>query len=99
MPSWTDRVLYATYTDFPDVDSESNITNILYTSVPSYTTSDHVCCFASSLSLRFKDNLVETYRMHASSPCPDKCTFADVQTADGATAKYLYPNSGSMREY
>lgn len=42
-PSWTDRVLYATHTD--SHDTPSNITNILYTSIPSYTTSDHVCSF------------------------------------------------------
>ncbi|KAF8965191.1 inositol polyphosphate phosphatase [Flammula alnicola] len=40
-PSWTDRVLYATYTDSPDFPEKSNITNLLYTSIPSYTTSDH----------------------------------------------------------
>ncbi|KAF9013963.1 inositol polyphosphate phosphatase [Cyathus striatus] len=40
-PSWTDRVLYATYSDTPDVPDASNITNLLYTSIPSYTTSDH----------------------------------------------------------
>ncbi|PPQ66448.1 hypothetical protein CVT26_011206 [Gymnopilus dilepis] len=40
MPSWTDRILYATYTDIPDTP-KSNITNLLYTSIPSYTTSDH----------------------------------------------------------
>jgi hypothetical protein len=41
-PSWTDRILYATYTDSPDAPEESNIVNLLYTSVPGYTTSDHV---------------------------------------------------------
>ncbi|THU82266.1 DNase I-like protein [Dendrothele bispora CBS 962.96] len=41
MPSWTDRVLYATHTDSADTPDISNITNILYTSIPSYTTSDH----------------------------------------------------------
>ncbi|KAG5724000.1 Synaptojanin-2 [Termitomyces sp. T112] len=41
IPSWTDRVLYATHTDSPDIYGQSNITNMLYTSVPSYTTSDH----------------------------------------------------------
>jgi len=41
-PSWTDRVLYATHTDCPDTLDKSNITNLLYTSIPSYTTSDHV---------------------------------------------------------
>ncbi|PPQ81227.1 hypothetical protein CVT25_015751 [Psilocybe cyanescens] len=40
-PSWTDRILYATYTDSPDTPSQSAITNLLYTSIPSYTTSDH----------------------------------------------------------
>ncbi|KAF8911067.1 inositol polyphosphate phosphatase [Gymnopilus junonius] len=41
MPSWTDRILYATYTDSPDTPDQSSITNLLYTSIPSYTTSDH----------------------------------------------------------
>lgn len=41
-PSWTDRVLYTTYTDTPEDPSHSNITNLLYISIPSYTTSDHV---------------------------------------------------------
>ncbi|KAF9566329.1 inositol polyphosphate phosphatase [Agrocybe pediades] len=40
VPAWTDRVLYATYTDSPDVE-QSTIKNVLYTSVPGYTTSDH----------------------------------------------------------
>ncbi|KAK0197019.1 Endonuclease/exonuclease/phosphatase [Armillaria mellea] len=41
VPAWTDRVLYATYSDSPDTPDKSNITNLLYTSVPGYTTSDH----------------------------------------------------------
>ncbi|CAA7271570.1 unnamed protein product [Cyclocybe aegerita] len=41
MPSWTDRVLYTTYTDSVDTPDKSDITNVLYTSIPSYTTSDH----------------------------------------------------------
>lgn len=40
-PSWTDRIMYATHTDSPDTPEKSNITNILYTSIPSYVTSDH----------------------------------------------------------
>ncbi|TFK55077.1 DNase I-like protein [Heliocybe sulcata] len=40
-PSWTDRVMYSTHSDSPDTPTESNITNLLYTSIPSYTTSDH----------------------------------------------------------
>ena len=41
-PSWTDRVLYATHSDDPQTPEKSNITNLLYTSVLGYTTSDHV---------------------------------------------------------
>ncbi|KAK0503350.1 Endonuclease/exonuclease/phosphatase [Armillaria luteobubalina] len=41
VPAWTDRVLYATYSDSPDTPDKSSITNLLYTSVPGYTTSDH----------------------------------------------------------
>ncbi|KAI4527888.1 DNase I-like protein [Schizophyllum commune Loenen D] len=40
VPAWTDRVLYATHSDDPEAP-ESTITNVLYTSIPSYTTSDH----------------------------------------------------------
>lgn len=43
VPSWTDRVLYATHSDSSDTPDKTNITNLLYTSIPSYTTSDHVC--------------------------------------------------------
>ena len=41
-PSWTDRILYATYSDSPEITDGSGITSLLYTSIPSYTTSDHV---------------------------------------------------------
>ena len=41
-PSWTDRIMYTTYTDSPTAPDKSNIVNILYTSIPSYVTSDHV---------------------------------------------------------
>ncbi|KAI0093845.1 skeletal muscle/kidney enriched inositol 5-phosphatase [Irpex rosettiformis] len=40
-PAWTDRIMYTTYSDSPDTPQRSNITNALYTSIPSYTTSDH----------------------------------------------------------
>ncbi|VDB82923.1 unnamed protein product [Peniophora sp. CBMAI 1063] len=40
-PSWTDRVLYTTYHDDPARPEESAIQNLLYTSIPGYTTSDH----------------------------------------------------------
>ncbi|KAK0210841.1 Endonuclease/exonuclease/phosphatase [Desarmillaria ectypa] len=41
VPAWTDRILYTTYADWPDTPDNSSITNLLYTSVPGYTTSDH----------------------------------------------------------
>ncbi|KZT09661.1 skeletal muscle/kidney enriched inositol 5-phosphatase [Laetiporus sulphureus 93-53] len=41
LPAWTDRIMYATYTDSSDNSEESHISNLLYTTVPSYTTSDH----------------------------------------------------------
>lgn len=42
IPAWTDRVLYTTYHDTPENGAEtSKITPLVYTSVPSYTTSDH----------------------------------------------------------
>jgi hypothetical protein len=34
--------MYTTYTDDPTQPEKSNITNLLYTSIPSYTCSDHV---------------------------------------------------------
>ncbi|TDL24840.1 inositol polyphosphate phosphatase [Rickenella mellea] len=40
-PSWTDRILYTTYSDSSDSPDKSAIRNVLYTSIPSYTTSDH----------------------------------------------------------
>lgn len=40
-PSWTDRIMYATYSDSPETPTASNILNALYTSIPSYTASDH----------------------------------------------------------
>ncbi|KAK0459817.1 Endonuclease/exonuclease/phosphatase [Desarmillaria tabescens] len=41
VPAWTDRIMYTTYTDSPDTPDNSSITNLLYTSVPGYTASDH----------------------------------------------------------
>ncbi|TCD62169.1 hypothetical protein EIP91_007252 [Steccherinum ochraceum] len=40
-PAWTDRIMYTSYSDSPDSPQTSSITNALYTSIPSYTTSDH----------------------------------------------------------
>lgn len=42
-PAWTDRIMYTTHSDSSDTSEDSAITNILYTTIPSYTTSDHVC--------------------------------------------------------
>ncbi|KAI0647307.1 Endonuclease/exonuclease/phosphatase [Trametes meyenii] len=41
MPAWTDRIMYATHADSPDAPDIHSITNVLYTAIPSYTTSDH----------------------------------------------------------
>ncbi|KAG9074818.1 hypothetical protein FS749_013583 [Ceratobasidium sp. UAMH 11750] len=40
-PAWTDRILFTTYLDSPSTPDVSYITPLLYTSVQSYTTSDH----------------------------------------------------------
>lgn len=41
IPSWTDRILFTTAGDHPSDLSKSLITPLVYTPVPSYTTSDH----------------------------------------------------------
>lgn len=41
LPAWTDRIMYASHTDSLEHPFDSTITNCLYTSIPSYTTSDH----------------------------------------------------------
>ncbi|KAG9035280.1 hypothetical protein FRB95_011575 [Tulasnella sp. JGI-2019a] len=40
-PAWTDRIMFATYTDTPDKPATSSIKPLLYTSAPSYVSSDH----------------------------------------------------------
>ncbi|KAG8738727.1 hypothetical protein FRC10_006562 [Ceratobasidium sp. 414] len=40
-PAWTDRILFTTYLDSPSTPDVSYITPLLYTSIQSYTTSDH----------------------------------------------------------
>ncbi|PAV23876.1 inositol polyphosphate phosphatase [Pyrrhoderma noxium] len=40
-PAWTDRIMFASYLDPTDNLEKSSINPILYTSIPSYTTSDH----------------------------------------------------------
>jgi hypothetical protein len=69
-PSWTDRILYSTYTDSPDKPDESNITNLLYTSIPSYTTSDHVRIPSPRKRLLLTDFLLETNCMSPSASLP-----------------------------
>ena len=49
LPAWTDRIMYISHPDSPDTPQESAITNVLYTSIPSYTTSDHVRVNLSNL--------------------------------------------------
>lgn len=46
--------MYTTHSDSPDTAEDSAITNVLYTTIPSYTTSDHVCA-SPYLSLHEND--------------------------------------------
>lgn len=48
--------MYATYSDKPDEPEKSHIQNILYTSIPSYTTSDHVRSITHLLSVSLIDS-------------------------------------------
>ncbi|KIK57644.1 hypothetical protein GYMLUDRAFT_228608 [Collybiopsis luxurians FD-317 M1] len=41
IPAWTDRIMYTTYLDSPNDLETSHIRNLLYTTILSYTTSDH----------------------------------------------------------
>ncbi|KAF8343971.1 inositol polyphosphate phosphatase [Cantharellus anzutake] len=41
VPSWTDRILYTTASDEPSNPTQSNIKNILYTTILAFTKSDH----------------------------------------------------------
>ena len=50
--------MYTTYTDSPITPEKSDITNILYTSIPSYVTSDHVSSFFSRKSLAYHVHVV-----------------------------------------
>ena len=47
-PAWTDRILFATHADLHEEPDKSCVDILLYTTIPSYTTSDHV---SDSLSL------------------------------------------------
>ncbi|EIW85093.1 inositol polyphosphate phosphatase [Coniophora puteana RWD-64-598 SS2] len=77
--SWTDRVLYATYLDSPDTPEKSAITNVLYTSIPSYTTSDHkpiVCLLLLPPPVAAESSAINatvpTLKLPTEySPCPD----------------------------
>ena len=74
-PSWTDRVLYATHTDSPYSPEESHIENLLYTSIPSYTTSDHVRAFLNNLPLNltvhFQKPIVSLLLLPPATPSTD----------------------------
>lgn len=77
-PSWTDRILYASGYDVPRSDEEleegsssltamarkgsSVIENLVYTSVPSYTTSDHVRFRKDYFGVQLTEEFIETDR-------------------------------------
>ena len=76
-PSWTDRIMYATYSDSADATDPSGITNLLYTSIPSYTTSDHVRRTRQLQPVYRKIDLyLETYRGSPTPSVPNRCTSA-----------------------
>lgn len=73
-PSWTDRILYATYPDSSDITDGSGITSLLYTSIPSYTTSDHVrrnlqTSFCSDIMTYFPETYCVTFTPSVFNPC------------------------------
>ena len=66
-PAWTDRIMYTTYADAPDHPQDSAIVNLLYTTIPSYTTSDHVRLFM--VHIAYNTDLLST-ETHCISPSP-----------------------------
>lgn len=50
-PAWTDRIMYTTHTDDPVLPQDTAVESLLYTSIPSYTTSDHVRTFVTQRRL------------------------------------------------
>jgi hypothetical protein len=100
--------MYATYTDSPDRPEDSEITNILYTSIPSYTTSDHVRVqpFTDSLSLEIlTDHLSHCTETSCGSSSPTPFVpVIDVSPSPRttsssyhSTADILHPSSVSLR--
>ncbi|KAI8989674.1 hypothetical protein BD414DRAFT_484894 [Trametes punicea] len=60
--------MYATHADSPDAPQVSHITNLLYTTIPSYTTSDHVRPFLV-FTFTFTFTVTFTFTLLISSPC------------------------------
>lgn len=109
-PSWTDRILYTTHTDSPDTPDESNITNLLYTSIPSYTTSDHVsplpndltksahCSLSETHCLTAPTSPAQTYNQHPHHP-PSTSLQANgrsTRQSEAILRSCLRPNSGDF---
>lgn len=96
-PAWTDRILYATHTDTP---GQSNIKNVLYTSIPSYTTSDHVSGISQQTFARKHADivLVET-NCHAPPPTPFlRKHRTNPKNSNNIPSFIVSANSGSQRE-
>ncbi|KAK7693783.1 hypothetical protein QCA50_003355 [Cerrena zonata] len=87
MPAWTDRIMYATHTDSPDTPQRSSITNSLYTSIPSYTSSDHkpiVSVLLLPPPLPNTDQIIPLLRLPPTySPRPD--SYANLKKYTGRT--------------
>ncbi len=85
MPAWTDRVMYVTHSDSPDTPQESGIKNILYTAIPSYTTSDHVCSHSPLPSDCTNLRSPETCCLIATTPAP--CAYYHVRPNNPAAGR------------
>lgn len=97
-PAWTDRIMYTTHTDAPDHPQDTAIENLLYTSIPSYTTSDHVRMRFVHCRAPCTDFLLpETYRLPPSPPPSSTGDSGNATPQTPSTAR-LYASARSMRD-
>jgi len=86
-PAWTDRILFATHADLPEEPDKSCVDVLLYTSIPSYTTSDHkpvVCLLHLPTPASTTLPAPQTIRLPSTfSPTPD--TLAHYKRLTGRT--------------
>ncbi len=93
-PAWTDRILFASHADLPEEPDKTCVDILLYTTIPSYTTSDHVSDSYSTKSLSQTESRTETCCLSFAitsahlynSPC----------TANDSSSVNLFPHSRSI---